>query len=145
MSDQPPPYIPHPPIGPSAPGFPSAFNPQPSAFPASPYQTFPQTSGGDPFYYQGQMGQMGPGHMPNPGPFLVQPGFQGYQSEPPGPCHSWGNPKTYGQPDKNTMFVVDQNCGSNSGGGGAEKSCLAACSAALCCCCLWDLLTHNFC
>lgn len=48
------------------------------------------------------MGQMGPGHMPNPGPFLVQPGFQGYQSEPPGPCHSWGNPKTYGQPDKNT-------------------------------------------
>ncbi|XP_070773463.1 cysteine-rich and transmembrane domain-containing protein 1-like [Enoplosus armatus] len=134
MSDQPPPYIPHPPSRPSAPGFPSAFSSQPAAFPGSPYQTFPQTytGGGDHSYYQGPPGP--------PEPYQTQPGYHGYQSGPPGTSHPWDGPKMYGEPPKHTVFVVEQNRGDS---GDAEESCLAACSAALCCCCLWDMLSHQ--
>ncbi|XP_041807626.1 cysteine-rich and transmembrane domain-containing protein 1-like [Chelmon rostratus] len=134
MSDHPPPYIPHPPGGPSAPGFPSALSSQPSAFTSSPYQTY--TGGGDPSYY--------PGHQ---GAYLTQPGYQGYQSGPPGTSQPWNDPKTYGETPKHTVFVVEPNRGGagGGGGGGTEQSYLAACSAALCCCCLWDMLTRSFC
>ncbi|XP_044078572.1 cysteine-rich and transmembrane domain-containing protein 1-like isoform X2 [Siniperca chuatsi] len=138
MSDHPPPYLPHPPGGPSAPGFHSAFSSQPAAFPGSPYQTFPQTytGGGDHSYYQGPSEPPGP-----PGPYLAQPGYQGYQSGSPGTSHPWDGPKTYGEPPRHTVFVVEQQRGVDDSG--AEKSCLAACLAALCCCCLLDMLTGH--
>ncbi|KAL7389848.1 hypothetical protein ABVT39_010914 [Epinephelus coioides] len=133
-NDNPPPYVPPVPGGPSAPGFSSAYSSQPATFPGSPYQTFPQTytGGGDLSYYQGPTGPQGP-----PGPYLTQPGYQGYQSGP------WEGPKMYGEQPKHTVFVVDQNY--DDGGADGAESCLAGCSAALCCCCLWDMLTQNFC
>ncbi|XP_040907964.1 cysteine-rich and transmembrane domain-containing protein 1-like isoform X1 [Toxotes jaculatrix] len=142
MSEQPPPYRPHFPEGPSGPGYPPALSSQPAAFPGSSYQTFPQTyaGGGDHSYYHGSPGpSVPPGPMGPPSAYMTQPGYQGYQSGPPGaPCH-WDSSRPYGEPPKHTVFVVEQQ----NQGGGAEESCLAACSAALCCCCLWDMMTSD--
>ncbi|XP_038563433.1 cysteine-rich and transmembrane domain-containing protein 1-like [Micropterus salmoides] len=135
MSDQPPPYIHHPPGGPSAPGFTSAYSFQPASFPGSPYQTFPQanTGEGDHAYYHGPLGPVGP-----PGPYLPQPGYQGHQSQT---THPWGGPNIYGETPKQTVFMVGQDRGHSNVGG--KGSCLTACLAALCCCCLWDMLASG--
>ncbi|KAM8835512.1 uncharacterized protein ACB058_016802 [Synchiropus picturatus] len=140
--DQPPPYGPPQPVGASAPGFPSAYNS--AAFPGTSYQSYPPQTfpgGQPPSVYHVQPSSAS-------GPFMNQPGYQGYSTEPQGSSYPWDDIKTYGEQPKHTVFLLDQNRGGTSmggGAGGAMKSCLSACSAALCCCCLWDLLTQNFC
>ncbi|XP_052392934.1 cysteine-rich and transmembrane domain-containing protein 1 [Carassius gibelio] len=112
--EQPPPYTGP---GPTAPGYP------PQGYPAQPYQGYPvNTDQPNPGY---------PNYPPGPpGPYPVQPGYQGYpqpQYEGPG----------YGEPPKNTVYVVEQGRREDSG----DQACLTACWTALCCCCLWDMLT----
>ncbi|XP_061595132.1 cysteine-rich and transmembrane domain-containing protein 1-like [Cololabis saira] len=119
MSEQPPPYRPFFPEGPPTSGFPPAFYSQPSVFPGSAYQTFPQTfTGGDPAYYN-------PGNV---GHAVMQPGYRGDKFEPP-------------HRPKQTVYVMEPGTRGGSGGGilGGIGSYLAPCSAALCCCCLWDM------
>ncbi|XP_026166076.2 cysteine-rich and transmembrane domain-containing protein 1-like [Mastacembelus armatus] len=131
-ADQPPPYHPYFPEGPSVPGFPPALSSQPTAFPGTSFQTFPQTytGGGDHSYYHGTPGTTGA--------FTSQPGYQGYQSGAQGVPQHWDGSKPHGEPPKQRVFMVDQQ----NRGAGLKDSCLAACSAVLCCCCLWDMLTR---
>ncbi|XP_051956692.1 cysteine-rich and transmembrane domain-containing protein 1-like [Xyrauchen texanus] len=114
--EQPPPYTGH---GPTAPGYPAQGFP-PQGYPVQGYQGYPA-----------QTDQPNPGY-PNypPGPYPVQPGYQGY------PQPQYGGP-VYGEPPKNTVYVVEQGRRDDSG----EQACLTACWTALCCCCLWDMLT----
>ncbi|XP_030602109.1 cysteine-rich and transmembrane domain-containing protein 1-like [Archocentrus centrarchus] len=121
--DQPPPYHPHFPEGPSAPTFPSVLASQPGLFPGSPYQTFPQSC------YHQHPGYGAP--MPPQGSFGTQPAYQGGLDGSAGASY----------PPKHTVYVVDQHQDRDGG----RKSCLAACSTLLCCCCLWDLLTRHLC
>ncbi|XP_026090287.1 cysteine-rich and transmembrane domain-containing protein 1-like [Carassius auratus] len=112
--EQPPPYTGP---GPTAPGYP------PQGYPAQPYQGYPvNTDQPNPGY---------PNYPPGPpGPYPVQPGYQGY------PQPQYGGPG-YGEPPKNTVYVVEQGRREDSG----DQACLTACWTALCCCCLWDMLT----
>ncbi|KAM3601717.1 uncharacterized protein V6R79_017468 [Siganus canaliculatus] len=134
MSAQPPPYIPHPQTGPTAPGFNPALSTQPSAFPGSSYQTFPQSYpyGGDHSYYHGP-----PGHMGPPGAYHGQPGYQGYHGGPHGGPHCAPH-GVCGEQPKHTVFVVEQRHDDDDG-----DDCFAACTAALCCCCLMDMMDHD--
>ncbi|KAK2882337.1 cysteine-rich and transmembrane domain-containing protein 1-like isoform X1 [Channa argus] len=130
-ADQPPPYRPHFPEGPSAPGFPPALGSQPAAFPGSSYQTY--AGGGGHSYYQGP--------TVAPMAFMSQTGYQGYQGGTPGASYHWDGPKPYGEPPKPTVFMMGQQDQHH----GVKDSCLKACSALLCCCCLWDMLTSHLC
>ncbi|XP_051960725.1 cysteine-rich and transmembrane domain-containing protein 1-like [Xyrauchen texanus] len=130
--EQPPPYTGPGPTAPgypppNAPGYPAqGYPPQgfpPQGYPAQGYQGFPaQTDQPNPGY---------PNYPPGPpGSFPVQPGCQGY------PQQQYGGPM-YGEPPKNTVYVVEQGRREDSG----DQACLTACWTALCCCCLWDMLT----
>ncbi|KAJ8408898.1 hypothetical protein AAFF_G00247160 [Aldrovandia affinis] len=72
-------------------------------------------------------------------PYAPQPGYQGY-AMPPQPQYGWQNAPPmaplYGEPPKNTVYVVDERRRDDSG-----DTCLTACWTALCCCCLLDMLT----
>ncbi|XP_044226105.1 cysteine-rich and transmembrane domain-containing protein 1-like [Thunnus albacares] len=146
-SEQPPPYVPHPYGGPSAPNFPPAFSSPPGTFPGSPYQTYPAqtySGGGEHAYYQGPPGPHGP--------CMSQPGHQSYQSGPYGPhgahgahgAHGppghWDGHSPCGEPPKQTVYLVERDRGD-----GDDGDCMSACATALCCCCLWDMLTHDLC
>ncbi|XP_028278089.1 cysteine-rich and transmembrane domain-containing protein 1-like [Parambassis ranga] len=126
-SDRPPPYFPLFPEG--APTFPSALSSQPTAYPGSPYQTFPPAGGAGHSYYQTH--PPAAGLMSPHGPLLTQPGYQGGHD----------GPHSAPYPPKPAVYVVERH--QNQEGGG--RSWLAPCSAALCCCCLWDALTSQHC
>ncbi|KAG9265832.1 cysteine-rich and transmembrane domain-containing protein 1 [Astyanax mexicanus] len=121
--DHPPPYTGP---GPAAPGYP------PPNAPGYPPQGYPPQSYPAPAYPVPTDQQPYPNYPPGPpGPYPVQPGYQGYQvpPQPYGPG--------YGEPPKNTVYVVEQGRRDYSG----EQACLTACWTALCCCCLWDMMT----